>query len=89
MRSLVLMAVLLSAVGSGAYFKGRADEFREQNAVQIKINEALFAAEEKRLAAERKLLDLQEEITHEAAADPDAGRVSFGADSLRRLNQIR
>ncbi|NTG67257.1 hypothetical protein EXN67_01415 [Rhizobium rhizogenes] len=67
----------------------RADEIDRQSAV----NDAAKAAEARRIAeiqAANQSLQIQiEELQREADQDPDANRSALGADSVRRINQIR
>lgn len=86
---LIALVAAAGLIGCGAYYKGRSDEFEKQNRIRVEISRALYTAEQARLSAERNLLDLREKLDAEAAADPDAGRLSLGTDSLRRLNQIQ
>ncbi|NTJ46504.1 hypothetical protein G6K93_05685 [Agrobacterium rhizogenes] len=69
--------------------QARADEIDRQNAV----NDAAKAAEARSIAqmqADNQSLQTQiEELQREADQDPDAGRPALGADSVRRINQIR
>ncbi|NTG85878.1 hypothetical protein G6L15_06915 [Agrobacterium rhizogenes] len=67
----------------------RADEIERQSAV----NDAAKAAEARRIAemqaANQSLQSKIEELQREADQDPDANRSALGADSVRRINQIR
>jgi uncharacterized protein HemX len=67
----------------------RADEIERQSAV----NDAAKAAEARRIAeiqaANQSLQTQIEELQREADQDPDADRPALGADSVRRINQIR
>jgi uncharacterized protein HemX len=69
--------------------QARADEIDRQNAV----NDAAKAAEARSIAqmqaANQSLQTKIEELQREADQDPDADRPALGADSVRRINQIR
>lgn len=86
---LIAFVAAAGLIGSGAYYKGRSDGFEKQNRIRIEISQSLYTAEQARLSAERNLLDLREKLDAQALADPDAARLSFGTDSLQRLNQIQ
>jgi uncharacterized protein YlxW (UPF0749 family) len=67
----------------------RADEIERQSAV----NDAAKAAEARHIAemqaANQSLQTQIEELQREADQDPDADKPALGADSVRRINQIR
>lgn len=88
MYRLILGVAVVSAVGSGAYFKGRSDELLKHQQVQAELSLRLHDQEQARLLAVSQLNSLREDLSNEALADPDAGRICFGAGSLHRLNQI-
>ena len=91
MRMLALVAALLASHGA-AWWHGYdtrrdADAARVASALaaqRIATARVIGLAEaQAATAAERDRL--REDLDHAAIADPDAGRVCLGADSLRRL----
>lgn len=76
---LLLAVIVLSA--AGGYYYGEHQ--------RLTISKSLYDSEQARLAAERNLIDIMEKLNAEAQQDPDAERLSFGTNSLRRLNQVR
>ena len=86
----VLVSVLVLGIAtSGAYFKGRSDEHKSYQRQQAQVEQKLLDAEVQRLAAQKELVALREKLNAEALADPDANRLSFGADSVSRLDSIK
>lgn len=89
MRDLIIVVSLMGVIGSGAYYKGRSDEAKKHTDIQIQFHHELQIAEQRRLDTERELMALQEVLHGQAVLDPHADRLSFGTDSLHRLNQIQ
>lgn len=89
MRQLMIATVLLAAFGAGGYKLGRDVERRALLDEVTSLNRTIQEAESARLRAEIHLLNLQETLNAQALADPDASRLSFGSDSVQRLNQVR
>ncbi len=91
------LAGFMALVG-GSYTLGRVQGAAASDArfavKQVRLQTQMIRAAEiasrkevARLAALQKIEQLTKELEDAAHTDPDAGRISLGADSVRRLNR--
>ena len=64
----------------------------DEIARQVKANDAAWAAAQEQIARLNEAKEVRDatiiRLNREALEDPDAGRVSIGPDSVRRLNHL-
>lgn len=100
-RSWIIGAALAGLVASNGYSftrgklwgqsieKARNDAAVKALEVSLRtVTNRVIGAEEARLAIERERNDLLADLDAQGLEDPDAGRRSLGADSVRRINSI-
>lgn len=93
--ALAVVAVLYGAMQLGARNDRLKVEARNAETIALlnakleSLTKTAALASAALKAAETARAELEESLTHEATQDPDAGRISFGADSVQRLNLAR